>query len=240
MNNIDKFYIDDNKINQKFYKGKTLIYFLNNESDDFNINNIFSINGKEYLDFNLDTVSLEIISIQNKKGKIYNGNEELFEGSFFKSKNIYLTHKKINDEGYLTIITIKTKPRNRQLSVYTCETEAKIYLYVAQKNCTINEASDNFCQKCIEQWKQKGGGCPFRCNSFKFIKVKEKNRKISSLKFKCIKGCGAEIPYNEIENHYKTECFKRKKTMTLLSKDEVIKYRNKSKKDIVYFTRKNI
>lgn len=69
MNNIDKFYIDDNKINQKFYKGKTLIYFLNNESDDFNINNIFSINGKEYLDFNLDTVSLEIISIQNKKEK---------------------------------------------------------------------------------------------------------------------------------------------------------------------------
>ena len=158
-NNIDKFYIDDNKINQKFYKGKTLIYFLNNESDDFNINNIFSINGKEYLDFNLDTVSLEIISIQNKKGKIYNGNEELFEGSFFNSKNIYLTHKKINDEGYLTIITIKTKPRNRQSSVYTCETEAKIYLYVAQKNCTINEASDNFCQKCIDEFGKYENNC---------------------------------------------------------------------------------
>ena len=159
MNSIDKFYIDDNKINQKFYKGETLIYFLNNESDDFNINNIFSINGKENLDFNLDTVSLEIISIQNKKGKIYNGNEELFEGSFFNSKNIYLTHKKINDEGYLTIITIKTKPRNRKSSVYTCETEAKIYLYVAQKNCTINETSDNFCQKCIDGFGKYENNC---------------------------------------------------------------------------------
>ena len=111
-------------------------------------------------------------------------------------------------------------------------------LIIVPMLCT--ECQNYFCEKCIEQWKQKGGGCPFRCNSFNFIKVKEKNRKISSLKFKCIKGCGAEIPYNEIENHYKTECFKKKKTMTLLSVDEVVKYRNKSKKDIVSFTRKNI
>jgi len=156
---IDQFYISDKKINKKFYIGNTLIYFLNNESDNFNINNLFSINGKKNLNYNLDLVSLEIVSIQNKKGKIYNGNEELFEGSFFNAKNIYLTHKKISDEGYLTIITIKTKPRNRKSSVYTCETEAKIYLYVAQKNCTINEASNNFCQNCIHEYGKYENNC---------------------------------------------------------------------------------
>ena len=87
---------------------------------------------------------------------------------------------------------------------------------------------------------KKGGGCPHQCINPEFKKVIEKKRMVTKLKFKCIKGCGAEIPYNEIENHYKTECFKKKKTMTLLSVDEVVKYRNKSKKDIVSFTRKNI
>ena len=111
-------------------------------------------------------------------------------------------------------------------------------LMIVPKFCI--ECQNFFCQKCIEQWEKKGGGCPYKCEGSKFKTVIEKNRKISSIKFKCIRGCGAEIPYNEIESHYKSECIKKKKTMTLLSKDEVSKYKKKSKKKITYFTRKNI
>ena len=102
-----------------------------------------------------------------------------------------------------------------------------------------NECQNLYCQKCIEQWKQKGVGCPNKCEGFEFRQVIEKKRKISSLKFKCIKGCGAEIPYNEIENHYKSDCFKKKKTMTLMSNDEVSKIIKKDKKNITLFKRKN-
>ena len=102
------------------------------------------------------------------------------------------------------------------------------------------ECQNLYCQNCIEQWKKKGGGCPNRCKTFEFRKVIEKKRKIYSIKFKCIKGCGAEIPFNEIENHHKSECYKKKKTMTLMSNEELSKYRNKNKKNIIYFTRKNI
>ena len=97
-----------------------------------------------------------------------------------------------------------------------------------------------YCQKCIEQWKKKGGGCPYRCKVFDFRKIPENKRKISSIKFRCIKGCGAEIPFNEIENHDKLECFKKKKTMTLLSIEEVTKYRKENNNNITYFTRKKI
>lgn len=101
------------------------------------------------------------------------------------------------------------------------------------------DCQSKYCEKCIEDWKKRGGSCP-TCKTFDFRKVIEKNRKITSIKFKCIKGCGAEIPYKEIENHYKSDCIIKKKTMTLLSRDEVSKYKKKSKNNITYFTRKNI
>ena len=38
------------------------------------------------------------------------------------------------------IIDIETKPRNQKsVNISTCEKEAKIYLYISQKNCTMNE-----------------------------------------------------------------------------------------------------
>ena len=97
-----------------------------------------------------------------------------------------------------------------------------------------------YCQKCIEQWKTKGGGCPNHCANFEFRKVIEKKRMISKLKFRCIKGCGAEVLFNNIEKHYNSECIKKKKTMTLMKKEEITEYLKKNKKKkINYFTRKN-
>ena len=153
INDISIFYVDESKINQKYYMGKNIEYILNNEFDFFNINNIFVINGNEDFFFDLNSVSFKIINITNKKGKIFNDKEELFEGSFFNSKNENLTHEKINDDGYLMVIYIVTKPRNQKLiNINTCEKEAKIYLYVAQNNCTMNETSNNYCQQCIPDY----------------------------------------------------------------------------------------
>ena len=148
-NDISIFYIDESKINQNYYEGKIIKYILNNEYDNFNINNTFIITGKEENKFDLNLVSLKITNITNKKGYIFNEDEEIFENSFFNNKNGYLTHKKNNDDGYLMIIHIATKPRKHNTIISTCLEEAKIYLYVSQTNCTIEEMSDNnFCQKC--------------------------------------------------------------------------------------------
>ena len=64
------------------------------------------------------------------------------------------------------IISIKTKPRNRPSSVSTCANEAKIYLYVSQKNCTMDEASDNYCQKCIDEYGKYDNNCYHRSEKF--------------------------------------------------------------------------
>ena len=150
--NISSFFIDNSKIIQNFYKGKEVKYFLYNDINNFNINfnDIFIINGNEKLAFILDNVSFKITSINNYKGKIYNGNEELNVNSFFNPKNEYLTYQRLDDDGgYMITITIETKPKDRDIDIRTCETEAKIYLYIPLKNCTMTEYSNDFCQQCI-------------------------------------------------------------------------------------------
>jgi len=149
-NDISSFFIDNSKINQNYYKGKEVKYILNDETININIDKIFVINENENLLFFLDTVSLKITSISNNKGIIYNGNEELGVNSFFNPKYKYLTYKRLNDDdGYIMTITIETKPKNQNIDIRTCGIEAKIYLYVPRKNCTMTEYSNNFCQKCI-------------------------------------------------------------------------------------------
>ena len=151
--NISNFFIDECKINQKFYKGKKVEYILNNETNYFNIDNIFNVNGYEDLPIYLDTVSLKIVNITNKKGNIFNGDEELIENSFFKPKNNYLKYIKTDEDGYLMTISIETKVIYKEhLSISTCEKPAEIYLHISQKNCSINEFSHDFCQKCIPDY----------------------------------------------------------------------------------------
>jgi len=165
-NDITNFYINDNNINRNYYNGKTVIYSIyNNDIINIPIKDLFVINGFDDLEINLDTISLEISSIQNKKGQIFNVNDELFEGSFF-NPNINLTFKNIINDGYLMIVSIKTKPRNRPSSVSTCTNEAKIYLYVSQKNCTMEEVSDNYCQKCIDDYGKSGNNCYHKSEKF--------------------------------------------------------------------------
>ena len=64
-NEITQFYTDDKNINRNYYKGKTVIYFINNDVYNIPIKDLFSINDFDNLEIILDTISLEISSIQN-------------------------------------------------------------------------------------------------------------------------------------------------------------------------------
>lgn len=71
--------------------------------------------------------------------------------------------------------------------------------------CTI--CQNNFCKNCIEN-KSKGK-CPQKCENSSLIDIVEKNLLINKFKFKCIKGCGVEIPFNDIQKHYSSKCHKK-------------------------------
>ena len=92
----------------------------------------------------------------------------------------------------------------------------------------------NFCKKCIDNPAQNEK-CPNGCENPKYQKVPENKNFIKKLKFKCIKGCTEEILFQDIKEHYKTECSK-KKILRFLSKSEIAKLNND---DIGYITSKN-
>ncbi len=77
-----------------------------------------------------------------------------------------------------------------------------------------NKCQNNFCSKCINKWKYNNAKCPFRCLSPIYIQNKFLTRIFSELvKFKCQKGCGEIISYNNISTHFencKNENFKEK------------------------------
>ena len=77
-----------------------------------------------------------------------------------------------------------------------------------------NKCQNNFCSKCINKWKDNNTKCPFRCLSPIYIQNKFLTRIFSELvKFKCQKGCGEIISYNNISTHFencKNENFKEK------------------------------
>ena len=79
--------------------------------------------------------------------------------------------------------------------------------------------------------KKKSNICPNRCENTIYKDEIEKNNLITKFKFKCINGCGAEIPFNDIKNHYNSNCLKNKKnkaskSLKILTKDEVSKLKN--------------
>ena len=104
-----------------------------------------------------------------------------------------------------------------------------------------------YCKKCIENCKQKSGTCPNGCENPIFKDVIEKNRLIKKMKFKCIKGCGAEILFDDIKNHYSSNCLEKKnenendenkRKIKILTKKEVAELKKNNKK-IDYFTSKS-
>lgn len=100
-----------------------------------------------------------------------------------------------------------------------------------------------YCKKCIEDWTKKGGGCPNKCNEYKFKDVIEKNNHITKFKFKCIKGCGAEIPFLDLNKHYSENCSPKKvgdKKLKTLTSKEAAEYKKNTGKDIPHVNSKII
>lgn len=82
-----------------------------------------------------------------------------------------------------------------------------------------------FCQTCIEDWKKRQGdnNCPFKCNNPTFKNSRMIKNILSNVKFKCKNGCKEEIPYLELENHYKEKCHNNKTDY----KQKYYEYKNK-------------
>jgi hypothetical protein len=60
--------------------------------------------------------------------------------------------------------------------------------------------------------------------------VIDKKRKITKMKFKCIKGCGTEILFEDIKKHYSTNCLENKKDNNLKNIDIINKKNDKVEK----------
>ena len=84
--------------------------------------------------------------------------------------------------------------------------------------------------------QKKGCSCPNKCQNSTIRDVIGKNNFITKFKFRCIKGCGAEIMFDDIKNHYITNCLSEKKKIVPLSKKEAGAYRKKTGKDIPHLT----
>ena len=67
-----------------------------------------------------------------------------------------------------------------------------------------------YCKKCIDDWQKKSKKCPNRCENPNYKSVIERNRLITKMKFKCTKGCGAEILFDDLKNHYSSNCLENK------------------------------
>ncbi len=96
---------------------------------------------------------------------------------------------------------------------------------------------NNYCKKCIYSSQKKSGTCPNGCENPIFKNVIQKNRLITKLKFKCKKGCRAILSFDEIKEHYNSNCLAQKSKIKILSKDKIKELRKKNKK-IEYVTSK--
>ena len=89
-----------------------------------------------------------------------------------------------------------------------------------------------FCKKCSKNLKDKGENCPKKCSNFNIQDVIGKNNLISKFKFKCINGCGEEILYDNINNHYKKCTPNNKKKIKVLSKEQAEEFQKKNNEEI--------
>ena len=94
------------------------------------------------------------------------------------------------------------------------------------------------CKNCLDGWRKKGGDCPNRCKS-EFRKVIQSKNLIHKLIFKCINGCGAEIKFDDLKEHY-SKCKQiqpcKNPRMTLIDRKRINSTKNNKKTK--YFNRK--
>ena len=97
---------------------------------------------------------------------------------------------------------------------------------------------NTFCKKCKEKLEENGENCPGKCQKPIIKDVIQKNNNITKFKFKCIKGCGQEILFNNLLPHYCSDCLSKKEKARALTPNEVAEYKNKNREDIPHITSK--
>jgi hypothetical protein len=90
---------------------------------------------------------------------------------------------------------------------------------------------ETFCKNCYRQ----NGNCPNKCENSNIQDVIGKKKYITKFKFTCIKGCGDEIAFDKINEHYKSNCIRKIKSIT---PQQAANYKKKSKKKIPHLTSK--
>ena len=93
-----------------------------------------------------------------------------------------------------------------------------------------------FCKMCFEFSKKKNGNCPF-CKEPIINEKIQRNSFITKMKFKCIKGCGTEILFNDIENHYNKDCLSKR--VKILTREEANLYKKETIRIIPSYYSKN-
>ena len=77
-----------------------------------------------------------------------------------------------------------------------------------------------FCKNCVENLEAINNNS-HKCDNPDYQNILGKNNMITKFKFKCIKGCGKEIPYEEINCHYNSDCSNNTNKIRFLSKNEI-------------------
>ena len=89
--------------------------------------------------------------------------------------------------------------------------------------------------------EKKSNLCPLNCENPIYKSVIGKNNLISKLKFKCIKGCGEELLYDNIKEHYNSKCAKKESQEKIkFLTSEQVKQLKKKGENIEYMSSKYI
>ena len=127
--------------------------------------------------------------------------------------------------------------KNEIYELFTDQIICQICQCIMIEPVSCSKCQNYYCKKCIDSWLKKSGNCPNRCENATFNNVIEKNRVITKLKFKCKKGCGAILSFDEIKEHYNSNCLEQKSKIKIIDKDKIMEFRKRNK-NIEYVTSK--
>ena len=184
--------VGENNINKNYYIGKKDIkYILNEDLDYFYIDKLFTITNKNNSFYELNAVSLKITNITNITNivnitnvtnitnnylNLYNGNDKLNLNDIFNAQYKFIIYEKLIDNGYIISIEIETRTRinkNNISFITSVKNKANIALYISQKNCTMNNFSENFCQSCKNDYGKYKDKCYHKNEKFRYLYYNE-------------------------------------------------------------------
>lgn len=104
---------------------------------------------------------------------------------------------------YIDVGTIVNQEVYKQISQYTT---CVICEGIAWNPVQCESCENCFCEECLVKWQKESKHCPFRCLNATYKKNKIINKLLSQLELNCQNGCGQVIKYDNLLNHYESEC----------------------------------